>query len=76
MRYYAKHGWRDLGPRPDRLHVHAMELELDLHLTTRVTDAAFRSCLPSAAARLSRASVRPRLYARDIILDRLAAFAA
>ncbi len=28
VRFYAKHGWRDLGPRPDRRYVHAMELDL------------------------------------------------
>ncbi len=28
MRFYAKHGWRDLGPRPDRAYVHAMELDV------------------------------------------------
>jgi ribosomal protein S18 acetylase RimI-like enzyme len=38
MRYYAKHGWRDLGPRPDRLYVHAMELDLPT-IPARVTDA-------------------------------------
>jgi ribosomal protein S18 acetylase RimI-like enzyme len=26
VRYYAKHGWRDLGPRPDHPEVHLMEL--------------------------------------------------
>lgn len=26
LRYYAKHGWRDLGPRPDHPEVHLMEL--------------------------------------------------
>jgi GNAT superfamily N-acetyltransferase len=28
VRYYAKHGWRDLGPRPDRAYVHAMMLDV------------------------------------------------
>jgi GNAT superfamily N-acetyltransferase len=28
IRYYRKHGWRDLGPRPDRPYVHAFELGL------------------------------------------------
>jgi GNAT superfamily N-acetyltransferase len=28
LRYYLKHGWRDLGPRPDRPYVHAFELDL------------------------------------------------
>ncbi len=28
IRYYLKHGWRDLGPRPDRPYVHAFELDL------------------------------------------------
>lgn len=30
MSYYTKHGWRDLGPRPDRPYVHAMELDVRL----------------------------------------------
>lgn len=28
MKYYSKHGWRDLGPRPDRPYVHAMEFDV------------------------------------------------
>jgi ribosomal protein S18 acetylase RimI-like enzyme len=28
VRYYAKHGWRDLGPRPGHEEVHLMEREL------------------------------------------------
>lgn len=28
MRYYSKHGWRDLGPRPDRPYVHGMTLDI------------------------------------------------
>ena len=28
IRYYLKHGWRDLGPRPDRPYVNAFELDL------------------------------------------------
>lgn len=28
LRFYAKRGWRDLGPRQDRPYVHAMELDL------------------------------------------------
>jgi ribosomal protein S18 acetylase RimI-like enzyme len=28
LRYYAKHGWQDLGPRPDRPYVHSMELAI------------------------------------------------
>jgi ribosomal protein S18 acetylase RimI-like enzyme len=28
LKYYTKHGWRDLGPRPDRNYVHAMELDI------------------------------------------------
>ena len=29
LRYYAKHGWRDLGPRPDHPTVHLMELVIE-----------------------------------------------
>jgi len=28
LRYYRKHGWKDLGPRPDAPHVNLMELSL------------------------------------------------
>jgi very-short-patch-repair endonuclease len=28
MKYYIKHDWRDLGPRPDRPYVHGMEFDL------------------------------------------------
>jgi ribosomal protein S18 acetylase RimI-like enzyme len=28
MAYYSKHGWRDLGPRPDRPYVHTMEFDV------------------------------------------------
>ncbi len=28
IKYYEKHGWRDLGPRPDRSYVHTMVLDL------------------------------------------------
>jgi GNAT superfamily N-acetyltransferase len=28
MTYYSKHGWRDLGPRPDRPYVRSMEFDI------------------------------------------------
>ncbi|MDO8273041.1 MAG: GNAT family N-acetyltransferase [Gammaproteobacteria bacterium] len=30
MAYYTKHGWHDLGPRPDRPYVNTMEFDVDV----------------------------------------------
>lgn len=30
MKYYQRHGWRDLGPRPGAPHVHELELSIPL----------------------------------------------
>jgi ribosomal protein S18 acetylase RimI-like enzyme len=43
MRFYAKHGWRDLGPRPDYVRVHLMELCVGVGCEQGAVDGGYQS---------------------------------